>query len=291
MHRSTVGGSLLRSHLVLGNKRSSLPARWSSTCNFVLVGTWLSLLRLRSIFALQLTTTARSRLPAVELHDFLARPIHWPQIVASSDSVSSDDQDPSLPLRPGKSVDEFFGVGLLSVKWTCKQSKTGSLLVVESAHGIPGIAKDCSMRFDVQDDEVTLTMGYEPVSPLAILATPVLIVDNGIALNLLLPVWTRLPSLHSVLFTTNGIPAFVDLPVEGQVYAALWCAVGLLSWWLSRQTSSLLNDSGLIVYGLVESVGALWSGNGDAFGSVLMVQAIVAAAWIYSFQKEKARST
>ena len=276
----------------------------------------LLFLQFQSISAIQLTTTARSRLSAVDLHDFLARPIHWPQIVASSDSVSSGDHDPSLPLRPGKTVKEYFGLGLLSVKWTCKESKTGSLLVMESPDGVPGIARDCSMRFNIQGNEVTLIMGYEPVSPLALLATPVLILDNWIALNVLLPVVvdpTPLASfrklmgslygtagvLHaidlypgnSVLLTTNGIPAFADLPLEGQSYAVLWCAVGPLSCWLTRQKSALLNDSGLIAYGFVECLGALLSGNREGFGSALVVQAVVAAAWIYSLQKETIKST
>lgn len=277
----------------------------------------LSLLQApRATTAIQLSTKARNRLTAVQLQDFLARPIHWPRIVASSDSVSSNDQDPNLPLRPGESVFENFGLGLLSVKWTCTQSKPGSRLVMESTEGLPGIARDCSMRFDIRDDQVRLTMGYTPVSPLAILTTPVLIVDNWIALNVLLPAAVD-PSpldsfrklmgslyglagiLHAVdlylgdslLFTATGIPVYTDLPVQGQALAALWCAVGPLSWWLSRQKSALVGDLGLILYGSVESLGAFLSGNGAASGNAIAVQAIVAAAWIYSYQEQRSRTT
>lgn len=280
----------------------------------------LLLLLLHQPIAVAIQLTTRAKIPflsATELQDFLARPIHWPQIVASSDGVScknDKDDDPRLPLTPGKSVDEMFGLGLLSVTWTCTQSKPGSLLEVKSPEGVPGIAKDCSMRFDIQENQVILTMGYEPVSPLALLATPVLVVDNWIALNVLLPAAvdpTPLDSFRklmgslygvagifhamdlyfgkSVLFANNGIPPYASLPAEGQALATLWCAVGPLSWWASRQKSPLLNDSGLLIYGLVESMGAFLSGNGDAFVNAVTVQAIVAAAWIYSFQKEKSK--
>lgn len=258
--------------------------------------------------AIQLTTRASSKLSANELQDFLSRPVHWPQIVASSDRVSNSNI--LAPLKPGQSVEEYFGLGLLCVTWTCRESKRGSLLVVESPDGVPGIAKDCSMRFDIKDHEVMLTMGYEPVSPLAILATPVLIIDNWIALNVLLPAavdpypldsFRKLMGtlygvagiLHafdllgdSILFTTNGIPAFSDLPVEGQALAISWCAVGPLASLLSRQRLPFLQDSGLVIYGFVETLGAWFSGNSEAFTNALLVQAIVAAAWVYSYRKE-----
>ena len=266
-----------------------------------------------SVDSIQLTTKARSKLSAADLQDFLSRPVHWPQIVASSNRVSNEN--PNDPLLPGRSVEEYFGLGLLSVKWICRESKPASCLVVESPAGVPGIAKDCLMRFDFQDNEVTLTMGYEPVSPLAVLATPVLVLDNWIALNVLLPaavdpfplssfralmgnLYGVAGILHamdlwigdSVLFTTNAIPAWADLTFAGQLYATLWCAVGPVAWWTSRQSSSKMNDLGLVVYGVVEALGAYLSGNTEAFFNAVAVQGIVAAAWIYSFQQEKARS-
>ena len=161
---------------------------------------------------------------------------------------------------------------------------------------------------------VQLTMEYTPTNPLAVLAIPVLTVDNWIALNVLLPAavdphpltsFRRLMGilygvagiLHaadlwlgdSVLFASNGIPVFSNLPAEGQALAALWCAAGPLAFGLSRQRSSQLNDLGLIVYGLVEVMGAKLSGIDNVFANAAIVQAIVLAAWIYSFQKESAK--
>jgi hypothetical protein len=48
------------------------------------------------------------------------------------------------------------------------------------------------MKFDISttsDDtaKVVLTMGYDPVSPIALAATPVLMLDNWMALQVLLP--------------------------------------------------------------------------------------------------------
>jgi hypothetical protein len=199
------------------------------------------------------TTTASSKLSAPELQDFMSRPIHWPQIVASSDRVevvsSSNNKSStssSLPLRPGMVVQEYFGLGLLSVEWTCRQSTKGTF-VMESPNGVPGIATDCSMSFDFQDNQITLTMGYTPVSPLAIFATPVLIVDNWIALNILLPAavdphpidsfrklmgalygiagLAHLADLvvgNSILLTSIGLPAFDELSLAAQAYALLF---------------------------------------------------------------------
>jgi hypothetical protein len=273
-----------------------------------------------STTAWQLTTRARSQLAAADLQDFLARPINWPQIVASSDRVASEDFDVTLPLKTGASVQEYFGLGLLQVEWTCRQSTPGTLRV-ESPDGVPGIADDCSMTFEIRDNEVELTMGYNPLSPLAILAAPVLVIDNWIALNVLLPAAvdpTPLDSYRqlmgglygiagiahavdlwlgdSTLFASAGIPAFADLPFPGQVYAAVWCAVGPLAFWLSRQTekkeaatqSYRLADVGLVVYGMVEVLGAFLAGTNEAFGNAVVVQAIVLAAWFYSAQKQEA---
>jgi hypothetical protein len=52
------------------------------------------------------------------------------------------------------------------------------------------------MKFDISDvspengedtAKVVLTMGYDPVSPIALAATPVLVLDNWMALKVLLP--------------------------------------------------------------------------------------------------------
>ena len=262
---------------------------------------------------LEIKTTAPNKLlSASQLQDFLARPVHWPQIVASSDRVqsSSSKYDVTLPMKPGKTVLEYFGLGLLSVEWICRQSKPGTFLV-ESPKGVPGIAKDCSMDFDIQDDQVTLTMGYTPESPIAILGTPVLVVDNWIALNVLLPAAVDPNPLDSFrklmgglygvagiahlvdllvgpsqLFTSVGIPPFQDLDLPGQAYALLWCAVGPLAYIASRQSSPRIADTGLIIYGLVEVLGAFLSSNSEAFVNAIAVQAIVLGAWVYSSSKD-----
>lgn len=146
--------------------------------------------------ALELRTSAQTnQMTAKELQDYLARPIHWPQIVASSDSVASvDDYNVNNPLQVGNRVKELFGLNMLSVTWTCTKNEPGKL-VVKSPEGLAGIAKKCSMKFDISDviedgetvAKVVLTMGYDPVSPIALLATPVLVLDNWMALKVLLP--------------------------------------------------------------------------------------------------------
>jgi hypothetical protein len=277
-----------------------------------------------TVTALQLTTRARSQLTAADLQDFLARPVHWPQIVASSNRVSRPDNvDVSSPLTAGAKVQEYFGLGLLKVDWICRQSTPGTLSL-ESPDGVPGIANDCSMTFEIRDNEVELTMGFNPLSPLAILATPLLVVDNWIALNVILPAAVDPAPLNSfrqlmgslygvagvahaadlwlgdsTLLTTAGIPVWADLSVAGQVYAALWCAVGPLAFWLSRQaeeeekesaiqSSYGLADVGLVIYGGAEVLGALLAGTNEAFGNVVVVQVIVLAAWFYSAQRQEA---
>lgn len=167
-----------------------------------------------AVQAIQLKTSATlTGVSSTSLQDFLARPIHWPEIVASSNRVdvvdnnssrskssrgsrsSSDskDWDPSLPLRPGSSVQEYFGLNLLSVDWTCTENKPGRL-IVKSPKGLVGIADSCVMDFSIKEatgtisqTTVVLTMEYNPLSPVALLATPALVADNWIALNVLLP--------------------------------------------------------------------------------------------------------
>jgi hypothetical protein len=267
---------------------------------------------LSTALSLQIVTTAKSKLQQAQLYNFLATPSNWPKIVASSNRVVSKNPT-TVPLRRGSSVEEYFGLNLLSVKWQCVESKS-STLVVRSPDGIAGIANDCSMRFDIDDERVTLTMGYNPLSPLAILALPVLILDNWVALNILLPAnvdpkpldsFRRLMGIlyggagiahladlligPSALLVAAGAPIFSNLPVLGQEYALLWCATGPLAFLLTSRSENndpRLADFGLVFYGLVEILGTYLIGNSDALVNAVGVQGVVLAAWIYSLQKE-----
>ena len=144
--------------------------------------------------ATALTLTTRSRVPnstPQELQQFLATPANWPRIVLSS--VGVEGAAPASPLRPGSEIDELFGlppVLPLRVKWRCEAAGANSL-DVRSEEGLAGVATDCRMDFSIEADGdasvVDLAMSYEPASPLAVLAAPVLIVDNWLALNVLLP--------------------------------------------------------------------------------------------------------
>ena len=181
--------------------------------------------------------------------------------------------------------------------------------MVVSPDGVPGIATDCVMDFQFDavedaaaaiDDEATtvrLTMEYTPKSPLAVLATPALVVDNWLALNVLLPAAVDTRPLDtfqkligvlygiagiahlldllvggSQLFTTViGIPSFEDLDFAGQAYALVWCAAGPFAYYLSTTTAqsyqgsgdaaNTLNraDLGIVLYGIVELLGAAFS--------------------------------
>mmetsp|Transcript_12015 Transcript_12015/g.35131 ORF Transcript_12015/g.35131 Transcript_12015/m.35131 type:complete len:176 (-) Transcript_12015:54-581(-) len=158
---------------------------------------------LQATNGLQLVTTSNIRgVRPDDLHRFLATPTNWPKIVASSQSVRPPGDGPSnrvdVPLRVGERVEEIFGLPPilpLSVSWECVQSDVSNgALDFYSADGLRGIAKDCRMKFrimstkgDGSGSDVTLTMIYEPLSPLAVLATPVLTLDNALALKLLLP--------------------------------------------------------------------------------------------------------
>jgi len=290
---------------------------------------------------IQLITKANSKLPARQLQDFISRPSNWPQIVASSNRVesSSSSSSPSiavdLPLKKGASVKEYFALNLLSVTWTCQESKPGRLLL-ESPDGLDKIADKCSMQFDFlpkdnnnssnggrNDDknhEVQLTMTYNPLSPLAVLATPVLVLDNWIALNVLLPAAVDTNPLNSfrnlmgqlygiaglahladlivgnsLLFSSAGIPVYNDLLPISKAYALLWCAVGPLSYWATSTSQreaqtrpSLIADGSLVLYGLVE-VGGVYLGSvmPEALINAIVVQVVVAAAWIYSYKKDE----
>lgn len=268
-------------------------------------------------FNIRLTTTAKNPLRhAAALQDYLSRPVHWPKIVLSSDKVESNNSfNVENSMQPGQSVDELFGMGLLRVNWICSQAQPGRF-VVKSLTGVTGIANNCTMEFNIQDDNVDLTMGFTPVSLLAYLAIPALVIDNWLALNMLLPAAidpTPLNSFRklmgvlyacaglahaidicfgdSVLFTTFDLPRFVDLSIEGQAYAVLWCAVGPLSYLLSHTSngSKRLGDLGIFIYGFVEVLGAVLSGNQHAWTNAFGVQIVVIAAWFYSSQKEDSK--
>mmetsp|Transcript_14557 Transcript_14557/g.24149 ORF Transcript_14557/g.24149 Transcript_14557/m.24149 type:complete len:183 (+) Transcript_14557:63-611(+) len=154
-----------------------------------------------------LTTTSTIRGISVrELQDYLATPTHWPTIVASSVGVESfsslsgkkkKSNPVDRPQRVGDQVREVFGlppVIPLSVVWTCRQNKYGSLEFV-APEGLVNVATNCRMAFAFRQDDTTddtttvvdLTVEYEPVSFLAILAMPVLSLDNELALKGLLP--------------------------------------------------------------------------------------------------------
>jgi len=229
----------------------------------------------------------------------------------------------------------------ITTKTTPPLSATGGRLKFVSAEGLEGIARNCEMVFDIKEGDVvkeegittmktppvavSLMMRYEPVSPLAVLAAPILAVDNAVAIKFLLPKQlnaNRLPKLHkfrtlmgnlygvagiahladcvlgpSQLLTTAGAPPFPMLPLLGQVYALLWCCAGPLSFALSRTGSAGFADIGLIVYGLVEVIGAglisATYASGEAPGIVdpilnaTLVQAVVLAAWFYSANKKE----
>ena len=146
--------------------------------------------------ALRLVTTTTVAAPPTHVTAFLATPDNWPAVVLSSQSVEGvDGADTSAPLNVGDSVDEIFGappVLPLRVRWTCTRSDAeAGRLTFSSAAGLSGVASQCAMDFTVAADgegrsSVELAMEYEPTSPIATLATPLLATDNAIALKLLL---------------------------------------------------------------------------------------------------------
>jgi glutaredoxin len=143
--------------------------------------------------AVRLITTAS--LPSVSPQatiSFLATPANWPAIVLSSWSVKGNNVD--RPVAVGETVDEIFGLPPLlplKVSWTCT-SIDDSAAVFDSPSGLAGVAKNCRMDFAANDDGASgtllvLEMSYESVTPLADVAAPVLVIDNAIALKLILP--------------------------------------------------------------------------------------------------------
>jgi len=159
------------------------------------------------VHSIQLKTSTRlSGVSASKAFSFLSTPSNWPKIVASSHSVrpvpgnSYSQTDSSMAV--GDAVDEVFGLPPLlplSVRWTCERSNAGDLSFY-SPDGLPNVAKDCRMIFAIRDDDgmeskdgclVDFTMEYDPVSPLATLAMPILEVDNNLAIKGLLPIWCK----------------------------------------------------------------------------------------------------
>jgi len=189
----------------------------------------------------------------------------------------------------------FFGMG----KRKSSASKEGRL-EFKSSDGLQNIAKNCEMIFNVKDDQsatggtgVSLNMKYEPENILAILAIPILTVDNAVALKFLLPAAMRIaPEL-----ATAGAPIFAMLPQEGQALVLLWCSMGPICWTLSKLGGAGYADIGLLLYGLVEvgCAGLVTLKYGpatsegfismNAFVNASIVQGVVAGAWLYSSNK------
>ena len=294
-----------------------------------------------------ISLTTKSKLPQTppnELYQFLASPANWPKIVASSSSVESNNNnnvDLTRPLPQGQSVDEIFGLPPLfplSVTRTCVKSVPPTTsrkgrLEFYSENGVPGIASRCKMNFDIdtttaaEGSNLSLEMEYEPQSPLAVLATPILTVDNALALKVFLPS-VLLDSSATTTTATNesldkfrrlmgtlygiaglahaydlilggsqllvaaGAPPFEALPLQGQALATLWCLVGPLSFIKSRIGGNIA-DLGLIIYGLVEVVGAgavrleYGAGDLDPLVNAIAVQGIVGLSWLYSLSKDE----
>lgn len=146
--------------------------------------------------ALTLTTkTSIKGVSVQKLQNFLATPTNWPVIVASSvgvESAASNKVD--KPLIVGDRVREIFGLPPLiplSVVWTCRQNDEDRLEFV-SPEGLENFATDCRMCFQFSPETdtsatVTLSMEFQPVSPLAIAAIPILSLDNDLAIKILLP--------------------------------------------------------------------------------------------------------
>jgi len=289
------------------------------------------------------TRSTLNKATGEELHRFLGSPSNWPKIVLSSHSVESPDRkNLEKPLMIGEDVNEIFGLPPffpLSINWKCiesvppTESKSGRIEFY-SQDGVPGVASDCRMTFDIEtsiidtskdeDDysvvDLTLQMEYEPRSPIAILASPILTVDNAVALKLLLPsvLESMLPTplnkfrqLMGFLYGVAGIAHFGDclvdsqllisagslpyyeLPPSGQAFALLWCAAGPFSYFASR-IGGKIADLSLISYGLIEILGAALivfgvegsiARNLDPFTNAVLVQGVVLLAWLYSSQK------
>jgi hypothetical protein len=252
--------------------------------------------------------------------------------MVSDGGDDDDDGDDSNPqdriLSRGVTVQEYFGMNLLSVEWTCTADEPNKF-VVESPKGLHGIASNCVMDFEFRDTstkttsttEVQLTMEYTPESILAIVATPILVIDNWLALNVFLQAAMDPTPLHSFrhllgtlyglagighflditigksqLFTQVGMPPYSELSSLGQVYALLWCAVGPFAYVLThlptrRNTTKSIHygDVGITLYGLVEVLGAYLTQRPNVLINAVGVQLIVFGAWFYSFRKQRSK--
>ncbi|OEU10882.1 hypothetical protein FRACYDRAFT_246757 [Fragilariopsis cylindrus CCMP1102] len=269
------------------------------------------------------TKTTNKVVSVSPLQDFISRPIHWPDIVLSSDSVevikkqqkqsssakkntssflqriltdksnntedktddrltsSTSSSSSSSILQVGDIVNEYFALNQLQVQWECIKNEPNQL-IVSSINGLDGIATDCIMNFEFFNDNdnavidndkesstvVQLTMEYTPASPIAIVATPILIIDNWIALNILLPIAidtkplnsyrTLMGNLYGIagiahlydilfggsqLFISAGVSPFENLSFNGQIYAIVWCIMGPISYGLSKISTSINNNA------------------------------------------------
>lgn len=203
---------------------------------------------------------------------------------------------------------------------------TRQTLDMTSQEGVAGLASDCRMLFEIQQQndndtaaKVTLTMEYEPCNIIGILAKPVLVVDNAIALKVLLPnelqIVTPLLEFQRLMGNLYGIagiahfvdlafgdsqilqlagcPSFHDFGPQGKALALLWCAMGPAALVTSRIVG--LQNVGIILYGVVEvACAALVSyqysstSGMDPLVNALGVQALVAVSYVYSsLQQEK----
>lgn len=153
-----------------------------------------------------LKTSCVVKAPPDELFSFIATPTNWPTIVASSHSVKKSsirNNNIDKPLKVGEYVEEIFGLPPLlplTVVWECMVAdKKNGVLEFYSKDGVPNLAKECSMKFKISssnnssgniingDTNVDLVMGYQAINPLVFAATPLLNLDNNLALKVLLP--------------------------------------------------------------------------------------------------------
>jgi hypothetical protein len=94
---------------------------------------------------------------------------------------------------------------------------------------------------------------------------------------------------QSTMLTTAGAPVFSELPLPVQMYAILWCASGPLAFAMTREDR--FADAGLIVYGVIEILGALllkWNGfpSGPAVANAILIQVVIRVSWIYSSSRK-----
>jgi|AntRauTorckE5430_2_1112549.scaffolds.fasta_scaffold06032_2 hypothetical protein len=85
----------------------------------------------------------------------------------------------------------------------------------------------------------------------------------------------------SALITASGAPPFLELPLIGKGLVALWCLAGPLAFVLAR-VGNAAADIGLILYGVIEVIGAYFLPENSAFVNAIAVQIVVFAAWQYS---------